>query len=97
SAQPPGAAATPHAPTLVAGAPPGAGGYPEYLDLFEQFGGVLECPHPEVMERSVSVAQIETLNPHFHDDRGDVVRHRRGPDGIGLRRPRPRRERRPAG
>jgi mannosyl-3-phosphoglycerate synthase len=43
----------------------------EYLDLFEQFGGVLESPHPEVMERSVSVAQIETLNPHFHDDRGE--------------------------
>jgi mannosyl-3-phosphoglycerate synthase len=44
----------------------------EYLDLFEQFGGVLESPHPEVMERTVSVTQIETRNPHFHDDKGDV-------------------------
>jgi mannosyl-3-phosphoglycerate synthase len=43
----------------------------EYLDLFEQFGGVLESPHPGVMERSVSVTQIETRNPHFHDDKGD--------------------------
>jgi mannosyl-3-phosphoglycerate synthase len=43
----------------------------EFLDLFEQFGGVLESPHPEVMERSVSVSQIETRNPHFHDDKGD--------------------------
>lgn len=43
----------------------------ELLDLFEQFGGVLESPHPEVMARSVSVAQIETLNPHFHDNKGD--------------------------
>jgi mannosyl-3-phosphoglycerate synthase len=52
-----------------------AGGYAvepfEYLDLFEQFGGVLESPHPEVLDRSVSVAQIETRNPHFHDDKGD--------------------------
>jgi mannosyl-3-phosphoglycerate synthase len=44
----------------------------EYLDLFEQFGGVLESPHPEVMERSVSVTQIETRNPHFHDNKGDL-------------------------
>jgi mannosyl-3-phosphoglycerate synthase len=43
----------------------------EFLDLFEQFGGVLESPYPEVMERSVSVTQIETRNPHFHDDKGD--------------------------
>lgn len=44
----------------------------EYLDLFEQFGGVLESPYPEVMERTVAVTQIETRNPHFHDDKGDV-------------------------
>jgi mannosyl-3-phosphoglycerate synthase len=44
----------------------------EYLDLFEQFGGVLDSPHPEVMERSVAVTQIETRNPHFHDDKGDL-------------------------
>jgi mannosyl-3-phosphoglycerate synthase len=43
----------------------------EYLDLFEQFGGVLDSPHPAVMERSVSVSQVETRNPHFHDDKGD--------------------------
>jgi mannosyl-3-phosphoglycerate synthase len=43
----------------------------EYLDLFEQFGGVIEATHPEVMERSVTVTQIETRNPHFHDNKGD--------------------------
>ena len=43
----------------------------EYLDMFEQFGGVVESSHPDVMERSVSVTQIETRNPHFHDDKGD--------------------------
>jgi mannosyl-3-phosphoglycerate synthase len=43
----------------------------EYLDMFEQFGGVMESPHPDVLERSVSVTQIETRNPHFHDNKGD--------------------------
>jgi mannosyl-3-phosphoglycerate synthase len=43
----------------------------EYLDLFEQFGGLFESRHPDVMERSVSVTQIETRNPHFHDNKGD--------------------------
>lgn len=42
-----------------------------YLDMFEQFGGVLETPHPDVLDRSVSIAQIETRNPHFHDNKGD--------------------------
>jgi len=41
-----------------------------FLDMFEQFGGLMESPHPEVLERSVSVTQIETRNPHFHDDKG---------------------------
>lgn len=42
----------------------------ELIDLFEQFGGVLEPAHPEVMTRTVQVMQIETRNPHFHDDKG---------------------------
>lgn len=43
----------------------------EFVDLFEQFGGVLDAPHPEVMASTVSVRQIETRNPHFHEDKGD--------------------------
>jgi mannosyl-3-phosphoglycerate synthase len=43
----------------------------EYVDLFEQFGGVLESAHPDVMASSVSVLQIETRNPHFHDNKGE--------------------------
>ncbi|MEV4755315.1 mannosyl-3-phosphoglycerate synthase [Micromonospora sp. NPDC049559] len=43
----------------------------EYLDLFEQFGGVLDAAHPEVMATSVPVLQIETRNPHFHDNKGE--------------------------
>ena len=41
-----------------------------FLDMFEQFGGLIDSPHPEVLERSVSVTQVETRNPHFHDDKG---------------------------
>ncbi|GAA0508590.1 mannosyl-3-phosphoglycerate synthase [Paractinoplanes deccanensis] len=43
----------------------------EYLDLFEQFGGVLESTDPDVMATSVPVLQIETRNPHFHDNKGE--------------------------
>jgi mannosyl-3-phosphoglycerate synthase len=43
----------------------------EYVELFEQFGGVLESAHPEVMASSVPVLQIETRNPHFHDNKGE--------------------------
>ncbi|MEV7226567.1 MULTISPECIES: mannosyl-3-phosphoglycerate synthase [Polymorphospora] len=43
----------------------------EYVDLFEQFGGVLPASYPEVMTSSVPVLQIETRNPHFHDNKGE--------------------------
>jgi mannosyl-3-phosphoglycerate synthase len=43
----------------------------EYLDLFEQFGGVLETTSADVMATSVPVLQIETRNPHFHDNKGE--------------------------
>ncbi|MFI5888939.1 mannosyl-3-phosphoglycerate synthase [Actinoplanes sp. NPDC051513] len=43
----------------------------EYLDLFEQFGGVLESTNADVMANSVPVMQIETRNPHFHDNKGE--------------------------
>jgi len=43
----------------------------EFLDLFEQFGGILESTSGEVMASSVPVLQIETRNPHFHDNKGE--------------------------
>lgn len=43
----------------------------EFVELFEQFGGVLDPIHPEVMAGSVPVLQIETRNPHFHDNKGE--------------------------
>jgi mannosyl-3-phosphoglycerate synthase len=43
----------------------------QFVELFEQFGGVLPPAYPEVMARSVPVLQIESRNPHFHDDKGE--------------------------
>ncbi len=42
----------------------------EFLDLFEQFGGVIPSPHPEVLKHTVDVYQVETRNPHFHENKG---------------------------
>ncbi|MBX6748521.1 MAG: mannosyl-3-phosphoglycerate synthase [Micromonosporaceae bacterium] len=41
-----------------------------FIDLFEQFGGLLDTPHADVLGSSVNVVQIESRNPHFHDDKG---------------------------
>jgi mannosyl-3-phosphoglycerate synthase len=42
-----------------------------WVNLFEQFGGVLECPFPEVLRERVEVYQVESRNPHFHDAKDD--------------------------
>lgn len=44
----------------------------EYIDIFEKFGGLLPSDYPEVMEKGVEIFQIETRNPHFHEDRGSA-------------------------
>jgi mannosyl-3-phosphoglycerate synthase len=42
----------------------------QFIDLFEQFGGLLDTEHTDVLANSVQVVQIESRNPHFHDDKG---------------------------
>lgn len=42
----------------------------EFIDLFEQFGGTVPSPHPEVNRSQVDIFQVETRNPHFHEDKG---------------------------
>jgi len=47
----------------------------QLLDLFEQFGGIDPdalgpTEHPDLMREGVQVFQVETCNPHFHEDRG---------------------------
>jgi mannosyl-3-phosphoglycerate synthase len=52
-----------------------AGGYAvepfQLLELFEQFGGMLPAADTQAMTHGVDVRQVQTRNPHFHDDRGD--------------------------
>jgi mannosyl-3-phosphoglycerate synthase len=43
----------------------------QFLELFEQFGGVLAAHTADALPGSVPVVQIETRNPHFHDDKGE--------------------------
>lgn len=43
----------------------------ELISILEQFGGVLPLPPAGVMEHGVEVFQIETRNPHIHEERGE--------------------------
>ena len=42
----------------------------EFIDIFEKFGGLVPSEYPHVMEKGVEMFQIETRNPHFHEDKG---------------------------
>jgi mannosyl-3-phosphoglycerate synthase len=42
----------------------------EFIDIFEKFGGILPSAYPQVMDKGVEVFQIETRNPHFHEEKG---------------------------
>ncbi len=44
----------------------------EFVDVFEKFGGVFPSKYPRVVERGVEIFQIETRNPHFHEDKGKM-------------------------
>ena len=43
----------------------------ELMSIFEDFGGVLPTPYSELVEQGVEIFQIETRNPHFHEEKGD--------------------------
>ncbi|RLF09057.1 MAG: mannosyl-3-phosphoglycerate synthase [Thermoprotei archaeon] len=43
----------------------------EIINILEQFGGVLDPKFYEPMEKGVEIFQIETRNPHFHEEKGD--------------------------
>jgi len=45
----------------------------ELVFLFEKFGGILPGTDHEVVEQGIDVFQIETMNPHLHEEKG--MRH----------------------
>jgi mannosyl-3-phosphoglycerate synthase len=39
--------------------------------MFENFGGILPTKDIKVMEQGIDIFQIETRNPHLHEERGN--------------------------
>ena len=44
----------------------------EIVDLLEEFGGILPTDNQDAMDKGVEVMQVETRNPHFHEEKGDA-------------------------
>jgi mannosyl-3-phosphoglycerate synthase len=43
----------------------------EIVNVLEEFGGIIPTVHQDAMDKGVEVMQVETRNPHFHEDKGD--------------------------
>ncbi|MBI2860536.1 MAG: mannosyl-3-phosphoglycerate synthase [Chloroflexi bacterium] len=43
----------------------------ELVSIFEGFGGILPMSHQTAAKHGVEIFQIETRNPHLHEDKGD--------------------------
>ena len=43
----------------------------EIIDILEKFGGVLKPTNSKPMADGVEIFQMETLDPHFHEDKGE--------------------------
>jgi len=42
----------------------------EFIGILEKFGGLVPSEYPQIVDKGVEVFQIETRNPHFHEDKG---------------------------
>jgi mannosyl-3-phosphoglycerate synthase len=43
----------------------------ELVNIMEEFGGMSASPNPDVMSSGVDIFQVETRNPHLHEEKGD--------------------------
>lgn len=43
----------------------------EIVDMMEQFGGIIAPPDGLTLPGCVDIVQTETINPHFHEDKGE--------------------------
>ncbi len=43
----------------------------ELISLFENFGGILPTKESKVIDQGIDILQIETRNPHLHEERGN--------------------------
>jgi len=44
----------------------------EIVNILEEFGGIVPTENQEAMDKGVEVMQVETRNPHFHEEKGDL-------------------------
>ena len=42
----------------------------EIVNIIEEFGGVFPSKYPEIIDKGIDILQVETRNPHFHEDKG---------------------------
>jgi len=47
----------------------------ELVSIFENFGGILPTKNLKVMEQGIDIFQIETRNPHLHEEKGEEHLH----------------------
>jgi mannosyl-3-phosphoglycerate synthase len=43
----------------------------EIVNILEEFGGIIPTDHQDAMDKGIEIMQVETRNPHFHEDKGD--------------------------
>src|ERR671932_1212730 len=43
----------------------------EIVNILEEFGGIIPTLYQDAMDKGIEIMQVETRNPHFHEDRGD--------------------------
>jgi mannosyl-3-phosphoglycerate synthase len=41
------------------------------VNILEEFGGIIPTDNQDAMDKGVEIMQVETRNPHFHEDKGD--------------------------
>src|ERR671910_123696 len=44
----------------------------EIVNVLEEFGGIVPTENQEAMDKGIEVMQVETRNPHFHEEKGDI-------------------------
>lgn len=43
----------------------------EIVNVLEEFGGIIPTDNQDAMDKGIEIMQVETRNPHFHEDKGD--------------------------
>ena len=44
----------------------------EIVNVLEEFGGIIPTENQEAMDKGIEIMQVETRNPHFHEEKGDI-------------------------